>query len=69
MSLGFDQDKSFLQYIATQASHNWDCCGVSVEYRRFSVGSVRKDENQFRFAFTLLNVGTFGNLRRQERLF
>lgn len=69
MSLGFDQDKNFLQYAAVQTSHNWDCCGVSVEYRRFSVGSVRSNENQFRFAFTLLNVGTFGNLRRQERLF
>ncbi len=69
MSLGFDQDKSFLQYAAVQTSYNWDCCGISVEYRRFSVGSVRKDENQFRFAFTLLNVGTFGNMRRQERLF
>jgi LPS-assembly protein len=68
-SLGFDQDKNFLQYGAVQTSYNWDCCGISVEYRRFSLGTVRNNENQFRFAFTLLNLGTIGNLRRQERLF
>lgn len=67
-SLGYDVEQSFLQYGAIQTSYNWDCCGLSVEYRRFALGSVR-NENQFRFAFTLANVGTFGNLRRQERLF
>ncbi|HWR34291.1 MAG TPA: LPS assembly protein LptD [Clostridia bacterium] len=67
-STGFDANFGFLQYSSAQTSYNWDCCGVSVEYRRFALGSVR-NENQFRFAFTLANVGTFGNLRRQERLF
>jgi LPS-assembly protein len=67
-SLGYDVAQNFLQYGAVQTSYNWDCCGVSIEYRRFALGSVR-NENQFRFAFTLANVGTFGNLRRQERLF
>jgi LPS-assembly protein len=38
-----------------------------MQYRRFSFGL--RNENQFRFAFSLANVGTFGNLRRQERLF
>lgn len=67
-TLGFDANFHFLQYGAAQASYNWDCCGFSVEYRRFALGAVR-NENQFRFAFSLANVGTFGNLRRQERLF
>ncbi len=67
-TLGFDSNFHFVQYGAAQTSYNWDCCGVSVEYRRFALGSVR-NENQFRFAFSLANVGTFGNLRRQERLF
>jgi LPS-assembly protein len=39
-----------------------------MEYRRFALGTVR-NENQFRFAFTLANIGTFGNLRRQASLF
>lgn len=67
-NLGFDSTFSFIQYGATQASYNWDCCGISFEYRRFALGSVR-NENQYRFAFTLANIGSFGNLKRQERLF
>jgi len=39
-----------------------------VEYRRFALGAVR-NENQFRFNFTLANIGSFGNIRRQEQLF
>ncbi len=67
-NIGFDANLSFLQYSALQASYNWDCCGLSMEYRRFALGSVR-NENQFRFAFTLANIGTFGTMRRAERIF
>src|ERR1700722_4917789 len=67
-SIGFDANLSSLQYATAQTSYNWDCCGLSLEYRRFALGSVR-NENQYRFAFTLSNVGVFGNLRRQERLY
>ena len=68
VNIGMDIHSGFLQYSAFQTSYNWDCCGISVEYRRFALGSVR-NENQFRFALSLSNVGTFGTLRRQERLF
>jgi len=67
-SFGFDHNQGFLQYSTAQATYNWDCCGFSMEYRRFALGLVR-NENQFRFAFTLANVGAFGNLKRQERLY
>jgi LPS-assembly protein len=67
-SFGFDANHGSLQYATAQTSYNWDCCGLSLEYRRFALGSVR-NENQYRFAFTLANVGAFGNLRRQERLY
>jgi LPS-assembly protein len=68
VNVGFDSTLSFIQYSAAQTAYNWDCCGASFEYRRFALGSVR-NENSYRFAFTLANIGTFGNLRRQERLF
>ncbi len=67
-SFGFDANSGSLQYATAQTSYNWDCCGLSLEYRRFALGSVR-NENQYRFSFTLANVGAFGNLRRQERLY
>ena len=67
-SFGFDQNLGFLQYGTVQTNYNWDCCGVSIEYRRFALGSVR-NENEYRFNFTLSNIGSFGNLRKQERLY
>jgi len=67
-NIGFDANLHFLQYSAFQTSYNWDCCGLSFEYRRYALGSVR-NENQFRFSFTLANIGAFGNLKRQERIY
>jgi LPS-assembly protein len=67
-NVGYDLNLSSLQYTAIQTSYNWDCCGLNFEYRRFVLGPVR-NESQYRFAFSLANIGTFGNLRRQERVF
>ena len=67
-SFGFDANLGFLQYGTIQTTYNWDCCGFTLEYRRFALGSVR-NENQFRFTFTLANIGSIGNLRKQERLY
>ena len=51
-----------------QVSYNGGCCGLSIEYGRFNLATVRS-ENQFRVGLILANMGTFGNLRRQERIF
>jgi LPS-assembly protein len=67
-NFGFDANIGFLQYATAQTTYNWNCCGVTFEYRRFALGSVR-NENQYRFSFTLANIGSFGNLRKQERLY
>jgi LPS-assembly protein len=67
-SAGYDANLNSLQYSSLQAAYNWDCCGLNVEYRRFELGSV-PNENQYRFSFVLSNIGGFGNLKRQERLF
>jgi LPS-assembly protein len=67
-SFGFDADGNVLQFVTAQTTYNWDCCGMTLEYRSYSVANVR-NENLFRFSFTLANVGSFGSLRRQERLY
>ena len=43
---GYDFVQNALQYGGIQSSYNWDCCGLSVEYRRLALGSVR-NENQY----------------------
>jgi LPS-assembly protein len=67
-SMGYDQNLSFLQYAAGQSSYNWDCCGISLEFRHIDVPGVNV-ENQYRFSFSLANIGTFGNMKRQEKLY
>jgi LPS-assembly protein len=51
-----------------QVTYNGSCCGLSVEYGRFNLANVRS-ENQFRVALILANIGTFGNLRKMEKIF
>lgn len=66
---GVDSEFSLLQYSGAQTSYNWDCCGISFEYqRRFSIANL-SNENQYRFSFTLANIGSFGDMKRQTRLF
>jgi LPS-assembly protein len=67
-SMGYDENLNFLQYAAGQSSYNWDCCGISVEYRHIDVPGVNV-ENQYRFSFSLANIGTAGNMKRQESLY
>jgi len=67
-SLGFDAETRQLQFATGQTTYNWDCCGITLEYRRYAIANVR-NENLFRFTFSLANIVSFGNLRRQERLY
>ena len=67
-SFGIDAETRLLQFATAQTTYNWDCCGVTVEYRRYAIANVR-NENLFRFTFSLANIGSLGNLRRQERLY
>ncbi len=64
----YDYRKGILQYANTNVTYNTDCCGFSVEWRRFALGPTR-NENQFRLALSIANVGSFGNLKKQERMF
>lgn len=65
---GYDFVENALQFGGIESNYNWDCCGVSAEYRRYALGSVR-NENQYLFSFTLAGIGTAGNLRRAARIF
>jgi LPS-assembly protein len=65
---GYDYETKTTLYAGAQATYNWDCCGVTFEYRRWSLGAVR-NENYYRFALSLANFGTFGTIRKQDRIY
>jgi LPS-assembly protein len=50
-----------------QTSYNTDCCGFSFELRNFNLGV--RNENQYLFSFSVANIGTFGSLQKQARIF
>jgi LPS-assembly protein len=49
------------------ASYNTDCCGFSFQLRNFNLGI--RQENQYLFSFQVANIGSFGSLQKQNRMF
>ncbi len=69
---GYDFVQGALQYAGVQAVYNWDCCGLTLGYRRFqlgTVGSVSRDETEWLYSFTLANFGSVGDIRRSNTVF
>ena len=65
---GYDLNRSELQYGGIQTSYNGNCCGITLEYRRLALGSVR-NENYYGFNFTLAGIGTAGNISRSQLIY
>ena len=65
---GYDFVNRSLQYAGVQTVYNWNCCGLSLGYRRFALGSVR-DETQYLYSFTIANFGSVGDIRRSNTVF
>lgn len=67
MSTVYDLHLDQQEFAIAQVTYNTDCCGFSVEWRRTNFGVV--NDTTYRVAFSIANIGTFGNLKKQERLF
>jgi LPS-assembly protein len=57
-----------VQYAGVEAVYNWNCCGLTVGYRRFTLGSVRQ-ETQYLYSFTLANFGSVPGITRSKSVF
>ena len=72
LSGAFGVDYNLVQKIAAgavgQISYNFGCFGLNFEFQRFSLGTFRQ-ENVYRMAISLANVGTFGNFKPRDRLY
>jgi LPS-assembly protein len=63
----YDLRMHVLDFATTEITYNTDCCGFSVEYRRYNFGV--RDDTQYRLSFSIANIGSFGNMRKQERIY
>lgn len=66
--LSYDFTQQAFQNQILEASYNGSCCGFGFEYRRFSFGTIR-NENQYLVVFRIANVGSAGTLRKAEKIF
>lgn len=66
--VSYDFTHEVYQNQIVQISYNGSCCGIGFEYRRFSFGTIR-NENQYSFVIRIANLGSFGSLRRQDKIF
>jgi LPS-assembly protein len=69
---GYDFVRNSIQYAGMQAVYNWDCCGLTVGYRRFQLGTVgttSRNETQYLYSFTIANFGNVGDIRRSNSVF
>jgi LPS-assembly protein len=66
--LSYNLQTDTLQNQFVLVNYNSGCCGLAFEYRHINLGAVRT-ENQFRVAFVIANIGTFGNLRRYDKIY
>ncbi len=67
VSVVYDYREHFIRYATSQLSYNTDCCGVSVQLGRIHAGV--RDDTLFRISFSIANIGSFGTLRKQDRMF
>ncbi|MGH9717185.1 MAG: LPS-assembly protein LptD [Candidatus Acidiferrales bacterium] len=64
----YDFSQQVFQNQIAEATYNGSCCGIGFEYRRFSFGTIR-NENQYSVVIRIANLGSVGNMRRQEKIF
>lgn len=63
----YDAERSqFLNY-KNRVNYFSDCCGISVEFQGFDIGS--RSETGIRFTFFLKGLGNFGNIDRPNSIF
>src|SRR5215469_10171860 len=64
----YDISQAVFENQVAQVSYNGTCCGIGLEYQRLSLGTVR-NENEWGVVFRIANIGSFGNIRRQQSIF
>jgi len=64
----YDFTNKIFQNQLVQIAYNGGCCGLALEYQRINLGQVRT-ENRFTATLNIANIGSVGNLRRQEKIF
>jgi LPS-assembly protein len=63
----YDYRIQSMPYATTEVTYTTDCCGLSLQHRWLNYGT--RQENQYLVSISVANIGSFGTLRKQERMF
>jgi LPS-assembly protein len=63
----YDMQTHLFQGATVRLGYNTECYGLSFEITDYNLGA--RQEHKWRLAFSLKNIGTFGNMRPQDRVF
>jgi LPS-assembly protein len=66
-AIAYDMQEHVFQGATIRLGYNTECYGLSFEITEYNLGA--RQEHKWRLAFTLKNIGTFGNMRPQDRVF
>lgn len=69
---GYDFAEHTLQYAGVEGDYNWDCCGLTLGYRSFvlgTVGTASANYHEWLYSFTLANFANVGDIRRANSVF
>ncbi|MGA2251620.1 LPS-assembly protein LptD [Terracidiphilus sp.] len=66
---GYDLVRSTLQYAGILGVYNWNCCGISLGYRKLDLGTLRGDDVEYLYSFTFANFGSVGNVHHSTTPF
>jgi LPS-assembly protein len=66
---GYDYVHNTLEYAGVLGVYNWNCCGISLGYRRFDLGPIRGNDTQYLWSFTFASFGSVGPVRSSTTIF
>jgi len=72
VNAGYDFAEHTLQYAGVEGEYNWDCCGLSLGYRNYELGTVgtaSANYHEWLYSFTLADFANVGNIRRANSIF
>jgi LPS-assembly protein len=66
---GYDLAHGALDYAGAMGVYNWNCCGISLGYRKLDMGPLRNDDVTYLYSFTFANFGSVGTVKHSTTIF
>ena len=66
---GYDLAHGSLDYVGVLGVYNWNCCGISLGYRKLDLGPLRPNDVTYLYSFTFANFGSVGRVNHATTIF